>query len=124
MLDKAISKMDLDFLQSKYYKISIEDIFELWKTGNAVMLDVRLREEVKFSSFGFGINIPLHELPNNLEKIPKDRTVAILCHGKVRAAIAYTYLLSKNFKNVVILDATSGEVADWVKPGIAKSVKR
>ncbi len=123
MIDDVISGMDMDFLLSSSYKISLDRFFELWKEGKAEALDVRLKEEVKLSSLGFGINIPLHELPENLNRIPEDRTVAIVCHGKVRAAIAYTYLLSKGFKNVTILDATSGEVSSWITPKTIKSLK-
>ncbi len=123
MLREKIARMDMEFLTSTGYKISLDKFLELWNKGKAIMLDVRLKEEVELSTFNFGINIPLHKLPENLEKIPKNKLVAIVCHGKTRASIAYTYLLSEGFENVKVLDAGVSEIADKIKPGLVKKLK-
>ncbi len=123
MLREKIAKMDMEFLTSIGYKISLDRFLELWNKGEAVMLDVRLKEEVELSSFNFGINIPLHQLPQNLDKVPGDKLVAIACHGKTRASIAYTYLLSEGFENIKVLDASTSEIADRIKPGLVKKLK-
>ncbi len=122
MLKEKIAQMDAKFLTSGKHKISLDKFLELWSKGEAIMLDVRLKEESELVPFRFGINIPLHQLPQNLDKIPKDKTVAIVCHGKVRASIAYAYLLSEGFENVKILDANAGDIADKVTPGLVKKL--
>jgi predicted sulfurtransferase len=60
MLRKKIEQMDIDFLSSGGHKIGLDKFLELWSKGEAIMLDVRLEEEVELCRFGFGINIPLH----------------------------------------------------------------
>ena len=123
MLREKIKKMDMEFLTSSSHKISLDRFLELWNKGEAVILDVRLKEEVELSSFNLGINIPLHQLPQNLDRIPKNKLVAIVCHGKVRASIAYTYLLSEGFDNVKILDANTADIANKINPGLVKKLK-
>jgi len=123
MLKEKVKKMDINFLSSGEHKVGLDKFLELWSKGEAVVLDVRLEEEVELCRFGFGINIPLHKLPENLDKIPRDKLVATFCPEKVRAAIAYSYLLSEGFENVKILAANAVEVAAKVKPGLVKKLK-
>jgi len=124
MLKEKIRKMDIDFLTSSGHKIGLEKFLELYQEGKAILLDVRTKDEVEIFSINLGINIPLHELPDNLDRIPKDKLVATFCSGKVRAAVAYTYLLSEGFENVKILATTSKEFADKLKPGVIKKLKK
>jgi rhodanese-related sulfurtransferase len=124
MLKEKIRKMDIDFLTSSGHKIGLEKFLELYQEGKAILLDVRTKDEVEIFSINLGINIPLHELPDNLDRIPKDKLVATFCSGKVRAAVAYTYLLSEGFENVKILATTSKEFADKLKPGLVKKLKK
>lgn len=124
MLKEKIRKMDIDFLTSSGHKIGLEKFLELYQEGKAILLDVRTKDEVEIFSINLGINIPLHELPDNLDRIPKDKLVATFCPEKVRAAIAYTYLLSEGFENVKILATTSKEFTDKLKPGLIKKLKK
>jgi rhodanese-related sulfurtransferase len=56
-------------------------------------------------------------------RIPRDKLVAVVCHRKIRASIAYTYLLSEGFDNVKILDANAADIADKINPGLVKKLK-
>ena len=123
MLRKKIEQMDIDFLSSGGHKIGLDKFLELWSKGEAIMLDVRLEEEVELCRFGFGINIPLHKLPENLDRIPRDKLVAVFCHEKVRSSIAYSYLLSEGFENVKILAVNAVDIVAKIKPGLVKKLK-
>ncbi|MEO2068181.1 MAG: rhodanese-like domain-containing protein [Desulfurobacteriaceae bacterium] len=123
MLRKEIRKMNIDFLTSSGHKIGLEKFLELYKEGKAILLDVRTKDEVEIFSINLGINIPLHELPDNLDKIPKNKLVATFCNEKVRSSIAYAYLLSEGFDNVKVLAATIKEVVEKLKPGFVKKLK-
>jgi len=123
MLREKIAKMDMEFLSSSSHKISLDKFLELWKKGEAILLDVRLKEEVELLTINFGINIPLNELPENLNKIPRDKLVATFCPEKIRGTIAYTYLISEGFENVKILATTAADIADKVRPGLVKKLK-
>ena len=53
------------------------------------LLDVRERDEVAAWSYPIGVNIPMGELGDRLDEIPRDATVVVACHvGGRSAAVA------------------------------------
>jgi rhodanese-related sulfurtransferase len=123
-LREKLKKMELDWLVENNHKISLEGFIEKWKAGEALLLDVRTREEAElFKLDAFGINVPLSELPDRLSELPKDKLICTMCPGKIRAAIAYTFLLSEGFENVKVLASTPSELVDYLKPGVVKKLK-
>ncbi|WP_457569018.1 rhodanese-like domain-containing protein [Desulfurobacterium sp.] len=121
-MDELLRSMDFDFWASGRHKISPEKFFELWKDGKAILLDVRDRRETELLSLSFGINIPVHEIPDRLDEIPKDKTVCLFCAGKIKASVVYFYLLNKGFDNVKILASTIEQFAGFIKPGFIKKL--
>ena len=59
-------------------------------------------------------NVFVGTLPNNLDKISKDKKVMIHCQGGDRAAIAYSILVKNGFKNIVNY---SGGMNEWLNAG-------
>ncbi|TCK06415.1 rhodanese-like domain-containing protein [Phorcysia thermohydrogeniphila] len=123
MLRERIKQMDLDFFAAGGPKIGLDAFLELWKKGEAILLDVRFEEEVELFKVGFGINIPLYKLPENLERLPKDKLIVTFCPEKVRATLAYSYLVSEGFENVKVLSASPSDIIAKVKPGFIKKLK-
>jgi rhodanese-related sulfurtransferase len=98
---------------------------ELWKEGKAILLDIRTKEEVEFLPLTkFGINIPLNELPDRLNEIPKDKVVAVYCPGGHRASMAFVYLRSKGFDNVKLFGTKQEDFAGKLRPGVVKKLKK
>jgi len=123
-LKEYLRQMDLEWLSESNHKISLESFLEKWKKGEAIILDVRTEEEASFVSLEkFGINVPLNQLPDRLNEIPKDKLVCTLCPGKIRAAIAYAYLTEEGFKNVNLLASSPAEIVETLKPGFIKKLK-
>lgn len=71
---------------------------ELLEDGKAVLVDVRFKEEQQAWATGFGLKIPLNELPDRLKELPKDKLVITACPHKDRAIIAMLYLRSQGFQ--------------------------
>jgi len=44
---------------------------------------------------GFGLKIPLNQLPHRLNELPKDKIIVTACPHKDRAIIAMVYLLTR-----------------------------
>jgi hydroxyacylglutathione hydrolase len=65
-----------------------------------VILDVRSASEVREQSIEHAIAIPLGELPNRLEEIPRDTPLATFCGSGRRAMIAASILQRNGFQNV------------------------
>lgn len=119
-MENALKKMDLEFCGQGKHAINFENF--LTKEG-AVFLDVRSKEECNtlrynFDLFGIRvIEIPIEELPDRVNELPKDKFIAPFCSSKTRAAWAYIYLISKDFDNVKWLSASNEDIGAMLKPG-------
>lgn len=64
-----------------------------------VLLDVREpRELAEVGAIDGSINIPLSQLEQRLQEIPKDRTVVAICHRGLRAAKAAALLARNGYR--------------------------
>ena len=52
------------------------------------LLDVREPDEVEAWAYPIGVNIPLGQLGDRLEEIPRERTIVVACHVGGRSAAA------------------------------------
>ena len=75
------------------------------------LLDVRTREEKKFSDIGGGL-IPLQEIESRYLELEgkEDKLIIIYCHHGVRSFHACAFLKEKGFKNLVNLE---GGIDAW-----------
>jgi len=72
---------------------------ELVASG-AVILDVRTQQEYASGHTKGAVNIPLHELKQKMNKLPKKKTIITCCASGVRSATAKNILLSNGFTAV------------------------
>lgn len=113
--------MNLEFFGSGKHKTTPEKLLE---TESVLLLDVRSKEEDESISIRLENhsnieckNIPLHELPDRMDEIPRERFIAIFCPANVRSSLAYIYLLSKGFTNVRIVDGSYAALTEAILPG-------
>ncbi len=99
------------------HKISAEAFFQAWARGEAVLLDLRDEVEAQFLQLPFALHIPIHRLPDELHRIPRDRLVATFCSGGDRAAVAFAYLQALGFKNVRIFKGGYASLIQELLPG-------
>ena len=64
----------------------------------AVLVDIRFSEEQQVWSFSFAVHIPLNELPQRLDELPKDKLIITACPYKDRAILAMAYLHTKGYQ--------------------------
>ncbi|MCD6525567.1 MAG: rhodanese-like domain-containing protein [Desulfuromonas sp.] len=118
-MGQVLRQMDLDFVGRAQHKITAVDLL-----GNpdAVLLDVRTLPEVETLPLAFvhhlqTIHVPLHELPDLFQQIPRQCIVGIFCPHAVRAAVAYTFLRSNGYDQVRVLDGGYAALAEEARPG-------
>ncbi|MEQ2400612.1 rhodanese-like domain-containing protein [Peptoniphilus hominis (ex Hitch et al. 2025)] len=71
-------------------EINVNDID---KTSDAFIIDVREDEEVfETGTIKGAVHLPMMTVPNNLNKIPKDREIYILCRSGRRSYEVASYL--------------------------------
>ena len=64
------------------------------------LLDVRTRDEYQLGTIPGAINIPLDELRQHLNELPKDRPIAVFCAVGLRGHVASRILLQAGFAEV------------------------
>ena len=121
MADDAFSawlgKLDFDYWSTGQHKIEAAAFFEKWAKGEAVLLDVRAKEERGFLAFPFTLEIPINELPSRLGEIPRDKIVATLCTAGDRSNVAFAYLQTHGFDNARIISGGYAAVIPELWPG-------
>ncbi len=107
-MEKVMRMFTLSFFGEGKHKISPEALLQ---TSNVCLLDVRTTEEnhsvtiaMKYHSNVEVKHIPIHEIPDRVEEIPRNKLIAVFCPAQVRASIVYAYLLSKGFSDVKIVE--------------------
>jgi rhodanese-related sulfurtransferase len=92
-------------------EISEKEALELSKK-EVLFVDVRSKEEVAEMAYNVKniINIPLNEIEQNLDKLPKDKQFVLVCKSGVRSGKAYDLLKEKGYTNI---SAMNGGMNEW-----------
>jgi NADPH-dependent 2,4-dienoyl-CoA reductase/sulfur reductase-like enzyme/rhodanese-related sulfurtransferase len=71
-------------------------------TGDAFLLDVRQKPELAVEQVPGAVNIPLPELRQRLDELPRDREILVICRSGQRAYYATRLLMQKGFDARVV----------------------
>ena len=104
--DSFLTKFDYETRADM--KIDSKRLITLLTEKKAVLVDIRFPEEMKAWKMGFGLYIPLNELPKRLAELPKDKIIVTACPHKDRSSIAMTYLRTKGYKARYLTDGLIG----------------
>ncbi len=119
-MEQVLRSLNLDFFGQSKHRISPEVFLS---RENALFLDVRSREEaetldikLKYHSEIESINIPVDKIPDEIDKLSKDKFIGVFCPGSVRSTVVYAYLLSKGFSYVRIIMGGYSALTEALKP--------
>jgi rhodanese-related sulfurtransferase len=127
-LDAMFSQMTPEVLKQKPCQIDANQLFEMIKKKeDFVILDVRTPQEQSITGITWKntLNIPMHEVfkPENLNKLPKDKKIVVVCHSGDRAAAVVTGLRAIGFNNAYQFKGGIRELADAVGRKVVDIVK-
>lgn len=89
----------LNILHSCFKQVHVDQVRDLVE-NNAFIIDVRDKEEYELGHLINAINIPLGEIRDRTDEIPKDRPVYLHCRTAQRSYNAVTALQHLGFDNV------------------------
>lgn len=75
-----------------------EDIESIKKDENAILLDVRSKEEYELSHIESSINIPVDELRSKLTSLDKSKKLYLICLSAIRSYIGCRILTQRGYK--------------------------
>lgn len=90
--------------------VSFETAKQMMQYNNVQIIDLRGAAEYSAGHMAKAENVFVGTLPDNLEKVSKDKKVIIHCQSGDRAAIGYSILVKNGYKNVVNF---SGGINEW-----------
>jgi len=127
-LDAMFSQMTPEVLKQRPCQIDADQLFEMIKKKeDFVILDVRTPQEQSITGITWKntLNIPMHEVfkPENLNKLPKDKKIVVVCHSGDRAAAVVTGLRAIGFNNAYQFKGGIKELADKVGRKVVDIVK-
>jgi rhodanese-related sulfurtransferase len=93
-----------DYKERVKMKISSQELVALLLEGKAQFLDIRFQEEAQAWRMGFGLHIPLNELPNRMNELDKNKIIVTACPHKDRAIMARTFLTLNGFESKYLED--------------------
>lgn len=101
-------------------EISVQELKELRESGaDFQLVDVREENEYEIAEIG-GELIPMGTVPENLNKISKDKQVVVHCRSGKRSGNIVRFLEAQGYDNVYNLAGGILAWADEIDPGIAK----
>jgi len=100
--------------------LTLEDVIAQLRANHAVLLDVRAEQEWKQGHAPGSLNLPVGELEQRLDEIPRDRSIIVHCQTGARAAIAASLLQARGFGEVRLFP---GGFAEWHAAGQPEEVE-
>jgi rhodanese-related sulfurtransferase len=113
----VLREMDIEFLVSGEYGITVEDAAKLINREHFLFLDVRTPEERQHLSFPFAMHIPINELPDRVGELPRDKFIITFCLTGFRGSMAYAFLRTQGFDEVKALKGRLDNLAGAMTPG-------
>jgi len=89
--------LDFDYAERRDMKIGSKELLKLLKEKKAVLVDIRFQEEYAAWRMGFGLHIPLNELPKRLKELDRTKLIVTACPHKDRSTLAMAYLKTRGF---------------------------
>jgi len=128
-MEQVLKNFTLEYFGNGHHKISPEKFLDM---ENGLLLDVRSKEESDSISIQLNhhsnvesLNIPINEIPDRIDEIPKTKPIAVFCPANVRSSIVYAFLLLKGFNDVRVVEGGYSALTDALKPGkILKVIQR
>lgn len=92
-------------------EITVEELAARRDTGEPLLvLDVREPDEIATAALDGATTIPMGEIPQRYDELPRDVPIVVMCHAGGRSARVTQFLNANGFPSAVNLD---GGIDAW-----------
>jgi rhodanese-related sulfurtransferase len=92
-------------------EISVSDLAKKHNAGeDFILLDVREPDELAIAAIPWAVAIPMGDVPVRIDELPKDKPIAVLCHGGTRSGRVTKFLNENGFPEAVNV---AGGIRAW-----------
>lgn len=121
--NQVLKEMDFNYFGTGEHGMTVEAMRHAIGNDHFLFLDVRTNEEAAHVTFPFAKHIPLDELPERLNELPKDKFIVTFCAAVFRGAIAFAYLRANGYDEVKGVVASLEDMVLAFKPGPLAQIK-
>ena len=80
--------------------ISVHKLAEMRTDGAAhTVLDIRESKELAVCAIGDSVTIPMQQVPDELEMLPREHPLIVVCHHGMRSAMVTDFLRNNGFND-------------------------
>ena len=103
-----------------YFRITSDEARELLEKGDAVVIDVRREDEWRAGHVKGAIHIPVDDLLNEIDRLPRDRKLLFICAQGIRSGLAAEMAAAMGFPEENLYNVEDGTPA-WIEKGYPTS---
>jgi len=101
-------------------EIDVESAKKLMAEENALPLDVREIDEAQICQIKNSRFIPMGDIPNQLNSLPKDRPIIVYCHHGFRSLRVVLHMRSMGYENCTSMRGGINHWASVIEPDMAR----
>jgi rhodanese-related sulfurtransferase len=118
----VLLEMDIEFLVMGEYRITVEEAAKFIDHDHFVFLDLRTQEEHDHLLFPRTLHIPIDELPDRNDEVPRDKFVITFCLSGFRAAMGYAFLQTQGYYEIKAMKGRLDQMAGAITPALFYSM--
>jgi rhodanese-related sulfurtransferase len=100
-------------------EISVSDLAQKHNSGeDFVLLDVREPDELAIASIPWALTIPMGEVKQRLDELPKDKPIAVMCHGGGRSGRVTAFLNENGYPDAVNVAGGIDAWSETIDPSV------
>lgn len=84
------------------------------------LIDVRDDDELELAHIPGALHIPMNQIPQRIDEIPREEAVVVICHYGVRSARVAGFLAGNGFTNVYNLDGGIDAYAERIDSTVGR----
>lgn len=110
-----------DHMESSQYGVDVQALAGMRADRTAhTVLDIREPVEVAICAIEDSVLIPMQQVPQQLEALPREHPLIIVCHHGARSAKVTEFLRNSGFDNAWNLDGGIDAWAGLVEPDMPR----
>jgi rhodanese-related sulfurtransferase len=88
----------LSFLFGSTPEVTVDELDDLMRAGGIRLVDVREGSEFKRGRVPGAVNVPLRQLPNRTDGLPRNKRILVICESGSRSRSATNFLIKAGFE--------------------------
>ena len=99
-------------------EVKVLELKKMLQNNEVVLLDVREPYEIEICNVKGSLFIPMNEIPQNIERLDKEKRYAVMCHSGVRSLYVSNYLDSLGYRTLNVtggIDRWATDVDKYIK---------